>query len=339
MTTAALAQIPLFPERASIMADRVDALFVFLSAVTGTMGVLVTVLIIYFTVKYRRRSEGERTPRILGSLRIELFWSIAPLFVFLVMFVWGASIFTAAARPPDDALDVYVVGKQWMWKLQHADGQREINDLHVPVNRPVRLTLTSEDVIHDYFVPAFRTHIDVIPGRYVVTWFQADRVGTYDVYCSQYCGTNHSGMIGTVTVMAPAEYERWQSGRAEGSLALQGRKLFLKLQCITCHSADARARAPVLERLYARPVALRDGRTVLADDAYLRESVLYPAAKVVQGFEPIMPTFKGQVGEEELIELIAYIKSLRPGETPVRTEEAPPPLGAPTEPPGVKAKP
>lgn len=339
MTSLVLAQIPLFPERATTMADRVDALFVFLTAVTGTVGVAVTFLIIYFTVKYRRRAEGERTPRILGSMRLEVWWSVVPFLIFLVMFAWGASIYTATARPPDDALDVYVVGKQWMWKLQHADGQREINELHVPVNRPVRLTLTSEDVIHDYFVPAFRTHVDVIPGRYVITWFQADRVGTFDVYCSQYCGTNHSGMIGTVTIMEPSDYERWQSGHAEGSLALAGRKLFLKLQCITCHSADSRARAPVLESLYGRQVALRDGRTVLADDAYIRESILYPAAKVVQGFDPIMPTFKGQVGEEELIQLISFIKALGPGHTPARNEEAPPPLGAPTEPATGKPKP
>jgi cytochrome c oxidase subunit 2 len=322
------------------MANRVDALFLFLLAVTGAVAVLVTVLIIYFAVKYRRRPGNEHTPRILGSTPLELFWTITPLFFFLAMFVWGASVYTTAVQPPAGALEVYVVGKQWMWKIQHSGGQREINELHIPVNKPVKLILTSEDVIHDFFVPAFRTKIDVLPGRYVYTWYQPTRVGDYHLFCAQYCGTNHAGMIGTVHVVEADEYEAWLDSRAEGSLALQGRKLFLKLQCVTCHSGDASARAPVLEGLYGRTVHLNDGRTVVADDAYLRESILYPRAKVVQGYEPIMPTFKGQLAddkqgldeEEALIQLLAYLKSLRPGHTPVRTEEFPPPLGAPTTP-------
>jgi cytochrome c oxidase subunit 2 len=327
------AQLPLFPEQASSVAYRVDALFFFLTAVTGAVTLLVTVLIIYFAIKYRRRRENERTPRILGSTRLELFWTIVPFLIFLVMFYWGASIYSDVARPPDGAEDVYVVGKQWMWKLQHPDGQREINELHIPVGRPVKLTLTSEDVIHDFFVPAFRTKVDVIPGRYVYIWFQPTKVGRYHLFCSQYCGTNHSGMVGTVVVMERQDYDDWlASTESDGSLALQGRKLFLKLQCVTCHSADARARAPVLENLYGSRVPLQDGKTLIADDGYIAESILYPEAKVVQGYQPIMPTFKGQVTDEELIQLIAYIKALRPGHTPVRTEEFPPPLGAPTRP-------
>jgi cytochrome c oxidase subunit 2 len=334
-----LAQIELFPEQASTTAARVDTLFFFLLAVTGSVAVLVSVLIIGFAVKYRRRPAALQTPRILGSLKLETFWSIVPLLIFMVMFVWGAIIFMAVARPPDDAMDVYVVGKQWMWKLQHPDGQREINELHIPLHRPVRLTLTSEDVIHDLFVPAFRTKIDVLPGRYVSTWFEPTKVGRYDLFCSQYCGTNHAGMIGSVVVMDPRDYDSWLNARVEGSLALRGRKLFLKLQCITCHSANAQARAPVLEGLYHQLVHVQDGRTVIADDAYLRESILYPRAKIVQGWEPIMPTFKGQVDEEEIIQLIAFIKSLQPGHTPVRNEEFPPPIGAPTVPPKEPTKP
>jgi cytochrome c oxidase subunit 2 len=333
------ADVPLFPEQASTTAERVDHLFFFLCTVCGIMSVLIAALVVFFAFRYHRRSEDEVTPRITGNDRLEWFWTIAPLFVFLVMFLWGAMIYTSVAQPPADAMEVFVIGKQWMWKVQHPDGQREINQLTIPVGRPVKLTLISEDVIHDFFVPAFRTKIDVIPGRYVQTWFQPTKVGEYHLFCSQYCGTSHAQMIGKVRVVEPEEYTRWLNEKAEGSLALQGRKLFLKLQCITCHSANAEARAPVLEGLYNRTVPLRDGRTVVADDGYLRESILYPEAKVVQGWEPIMPTFKGQVNEEELIQLLAFIKSLRPGQTPVRNEDFPPPLGAPTVPPGGNPKP
>ena len=333
------ADVPLFPEQASTTAARVDALFFFLCVVTGLMAALVAGLLIYFAFRYRRRAEDERTTRIMGNNRLEWFWTIAPLFVFLIMYVWGARIYSSMAQPPADAPEVFVIGKQWMWKIQHPDGQREINELHIPVDRPIKLTLTSEDVIHDFFVPAFRTKIDVIPGRYVQTWFHPTKVGRYHLFCAQYCGTSHANMVGTVVVMERDDYREWLDSHAEGSMSLEGRKLFLKLQCITCHSANAQARAPVLEDLYGRTVNLRNGRTVLADDGYLRESILYPEAKVVQGWESIMPTFKGQVNEEELIQLLAYIKSLKRGQTPVRTEEFRPPLGAPETPPGGNPKP
>jgi len=318
--------IPLFPEQASTHAEKVDALFFFLVGVTGAVAVLVTVLVIYFAVHYRRRADGEPPPRILGSIWLETIWSVVPFLIFLIMFAWGAQVYFALSRPPEDALEVYVVGKQWMWKVQHPEGHREINALHVPLGKPIKLTLTSEDVIHDFAVPAFRIKIDVLPGRYVHTWFQATKTGTFHLFCDQYCGTNHAGMTGEVVVMEPAEYEAWLNSHAEGSLALEGRKLFLKLQCVSCHSADSRARAPVLENLFGRTVHLRDGRAVAADEGYIRESILKPEAKVVAGWEPIMPTFQGQVDEEDLIKLIEYIKSLRPGQTPVRTEEATPPV-------------
>jgi cytochrome c oxidase subunit 2 len=339
------AEVPLFPEQASTTAQRVDALFFFLCAVCGTMAVLIAGLVLFFAFKYRRRAEDVPTPRITGNNPLEWFWTIAPFFVFLVMFVWGANIYTSVAMPPPDAMEIFVVGKQWMWKIQHPGGQREINALHIPVDRPVKLTLTSEDVIHDFFVPAFRTKIDVIPGRYVQIWFQPTKVGRYNLFCSQYCGTSHANMVGTppdggVVVMEREDYRDWLSSQAAtGSLADQGRQLFLKLQCITCHSANADARAPVLEGLYGRTVSLKNGRTVVADDAYLRESILYPEAKIVQGWEPIMPTFKGQVEEEDLIKLLAFIRSLKPGQTPVRNEDALPPLDAPKVPPGGNPKP
>ncbi len=327
------AQVPLFPEQASATAERVDALFLFQLAVITAVGTLVTCLILYFVVRYRRRPGRTATPRITGWTPIELAWSIVPFFIFLIMFVWGAEIFLDVAQPPPDAMEIFVVGKRWMWKFQHETGQREINELHLPLGRPVKLTLTSEDVIHDLFVPAFRTKVDVLPGRYVHTWYTPTKPGRYHLFCSQYCGTNHSGMVGWVTVQEPAEFSDWLTSHAEGSLALQGRKLFLKLQCVTCHSANAKARAPVLEGLYGQIVPLQDGRTVVADEAYLRESILNPRAKIVAGWEPIMPTFEGQLAdpsvdltqEEALIQLLAFLKSLKPGQTPVRTEDFPPP--------------
>ena len=316
------ADLSFMPEQASTTAAEVDALFLFLLAVTGFVALAVTAVVITFAVRYRRRGDGRVPPRILGSVRLETLWSVIPFLIFLVMFGWGARVYFGMARPPDDAIDIFVVGKQWMWKVQHPGGQGEINELHVPVDTAVKLTLTSEDVIHDFFVPAFRTKVDVVPGRYVHTWFRATKPGRYHLFCSQFCGTNHSGMVGEVVVQSEKDYADWLNDHAEGSLALKGRKLFLKLQCVTCHSADARARAPLLEDLYGTTVRLRGGKTVLADRAYLRESILKPQAKIVEGYEPIMPTFQDQVNEEELIQLIEFIRALRPGQTPVRTEEA-----------------
>jgi cytochrome c oxidase subunit 2 len=331
--TVMFAQMSFLPEQASAVAGKVDALFLFLLALTGAVALGVTVLIIGFAIRYRRRQGAEpATPRIMGSTWMEVLWSTVPMVIFVGIFVWGAQIYLTMAQPPDDALEIYVVAKQWMWKMQHPQGQREINELHVPLGRPVKLTLTSEDVIHDFFVPAFRTKIDVLPGRYEHVWFQPTKTGRYRIYCAQYCGTNHSGMKGYVDVMEPADFDAWLNNRAEGSLALEGRKLFLKLQCITCHSANSRAKAPVLENLYGQMVSLRGGQAVLADDNYLRESILAPQAKVVLGWEPIMPTFRGQLDEEDLIKLIAFIKSLGPGQTPVRTEDAEPPIAPPIPP-------
>jgi cytochrome c oxidase subunit 2 len=310
----------------------VDALFLYITAVTLFFSLLIAVLVAVFAVKYRRRSEAERPRPIIGSTRLETFWSLVPLGIVLVMFFWGASLYFRLTHPPADALEVYVVGRQWMWKLQHADGQREINELHVPVGRPVRLLMTSEDVIHSFFVPAFRVKQDVLPGRYTMTWFQATKPGRYHLFCAEYCGTGHSYMVGSVVVQEPAEYEAWLAERAEGSMALEGRKLFLQLQCIACHSADAQAAAPVLESLYGRTVQLADGTSVVADEAYLRESILDPRRKVAAGYQPIMPTYKGQVGEEQLFQVIAFLKALGPGGTPPRVERTAPPPAAPAEP-------
>jgi cytochrome c oxidase subunit II len=321
-----LAQVAFIPEQASTYAVLVDGLFLFLLGVAGFFSLLIAALTLGFAIKYRRRSAAERPGPSKKALALEITWTVIPLGLVLVIFVWGAKLFFVWALPPDDAMEIFVVARQWMWKTQHLSGQREINQLHVPLGRPVKLTMISQDVIHSFFVPAFRVHQDVLPGRYTTLWFQATKVGRYHLFCSQYCGTSHADMKGEIIVMEPDAFQNWLESKAEGSPALEGRKLFQKLQCVTCHSANAKARAPILEDLYGRQVALQDGRTVLADNDYVRESILYPDAKIVAGFQPIMPSFKGQVNEEELLQLITFIRSLRPGQTPLRVEEAEPPV-------------
>lgn len=322
--------IALWPQEASTTAVEVDRLFWFLFTVCTAVGLLVAVLLIGFAIRYRRRpGDVFNPPATHQSHALEWFWTLTPLVIFFFMFVWGAKVYFGAYRPPDNAMTVYGIGKQWMWKFQHPEGQREIDMLHVPLGRPVRLLLTSEDVIHSLFIPAFRIHMDLLPERYTSVWFQANRVGTYHLFCSQYCGTGHAGMIGEVIVMPPDEYENWLRLGAEGSLATQGRQAFLKYRCLSCHSAGPEARAPILEELYNARVQLSDGSTVRADENYLRESILYPSAKVVAGWQNIMPSFKGQINEEEIIQLIAFIKSLHRGQTPPRVENFPPPVQTP----------
>ena len=294
------------------MAGRVDALYLFLVALAAFFSLLIAGLIVYYAVKYRRRSPDAIGATIHGGLALELAWTIVPLVITMVIFVWGARIFFAMAHAPDETLNVYVVGKQWMWKFQHLDGQREINELHVPVGRAVKLIMTSEDVIHDVFVPAFRVKADVLPGRYTSIWFQPTTPGRYHLFCAEYCGTRHSGMVGEVVVMEPAEYQAWLSGgAAEGSLASGGEKLFQDLACNTCHRPDAQGRGPVLQGLFGKMQAQQGGETLLVDEAYLRESILNPSAHVTAGFQPIMPAFQGLISEEQLLELVEYIKSLK----------------------------
>ena len=239
-------------------------------------------------------------------------WWRHRVFFSLCLFLWGSWLYFRLARVPDNALDIYATGKQWMWKFQHPSGQREINVLHVPVHRPIRITMASEDVIHSLWFPAFRVKTDVLPSRYKVMWFQATKTGTFHIFCAEYCGTRHSGMIGEVVVMEPNEYETWLSGgAAEGSLASAGAKLFQDLACNTCHRPDAQGRGPVLEGLFGKTVTLQSGETVTVDEAYVRESILTPSAKITAGFQPIMPTFQGLVTEEQLLALIEYVKSLQ----------------------------
>lgn len=305
-----LSDFPLWPEQASSVAGQVDALFIFMCIVCGSVSLLTFIVIFTLAIKYRRRPDNEIAEDQEPPKALEVAWIVIPFFIFMGMFVWGAWVYFRLARVPDDALDVYATGKQWMWKFQHPTGQREINTLHVPVNRPIRITMASEDVIHSLFFPAFRTKMDVLPNRYRAMWFKATKVGRYHIFCAEYCGTLHSGMIGWVEVMEPTDFQRWLAGGPEGSLASQGEKLFQKYACNTCHTNDASGRGPVLVGLYGRPVELSDNRVVVADDNYIRESILNPTAKIVKGFNPIMPTFQGQVNEDDLIKLLAYVKSL-----------------------------
>ena len=315
---------PLWPDRASTAAGNVDALFIFLLIVSGLMTLLIFTAVIYFAARYRRQ-QGVPAEQIEGSTPLELTWSIIPLGVFLAIFFWGAVVYFKGRTPPRDSTEVYVVAKQWMWKLEHAEGQREINELHVPVGRDVKLIMTSQDVIHSFFVPAFRMKQDVLPGRYTVAWFRATKPGVYHLFCAEYCGTQHSGMIGSIVVQEPAQYEAWMSGGSTGPLSATGEKIFAELGCITCHRSDTQGRGPNLQGVFGKPVLLEDGRTVTADENYVRESILDPGAKVVNGFKPVMPTFQGIVSEEQLNALVAYVKSLsKPGSPGPKTAEAAP---------------
>jgi cytochrome c oxidase subunit II len=302
---------PFFPQQASEQAATIDALYFFLVAVSAFFTLLIAVLVTVFAIKFRRRHDTEIGYAIHGSLALELLWTFIPLGITMVMFVWGAQVFFHMTRAPKGAMEIYVVGKQWMWKAQHMSGASEINELHVPVGQPVKLTMGSEDVIHSFFIPAFRTKADVIPGRYNTMWFTATKPGTYHIFCTQYCGTKHSAMIGTVTALAPEAYQAWLSrGAATGTMAEKGAKLFADLSCNTCHLDNAQGRGPVLKGIYGKQALLTTGQTVAVDDAYIRESVLNPQAKIVAGFQPMMPTFQGLVTEEQLLQLIAYVKSL-----------------------------
>jgi len=307
-----MSSFPLFPEAASSIAHEVDLLYFFILAVCSFFAVLVSALVVFFAVKFRRRHPDEVGADIHGSIALELLWTVIPFVLAMAMFVWGADLYFRIARPPADSMEVFVVGKQWMWKVQHPDGVREINELHVPINRNVKITLGSEDVLHDYYIPAFRVKMDAVPGKLTTMWFRATKAGTYQIFCAEYCGTQHSGMIGQVIAMEEHDYEAWLAGgRSTGTAVENGERLFTDLACITCHKTDTTGRGPVLAGVYGHEVRLMDGRTVIADDNYLRESIVNPQAKVVLGFQPIMPTFQGTVSEENLMQLIAYIKTLK----------------------------
>ncbi len=324
-----LADLPFVAPIASKEAGDIDLLWWFICAVSLVMTVLIFIGVIGFAVKYRRKPGVDPTP-VHGNNTLEVTWSIIPFLVMLIMFWWGATLFFDSQNPPKDAQEIFVVGKQWMWKMQYPDGQREINTLHVPIGKAIKLTMASEDVIHSFSMPAFRVRHDVVPGHYDALWFRANKTGRYPIFCTEYCGDRHSQMIGYVDVMDQAEYNTWESGGGGGgTLAEQGKALFEQNGCSTCHLLNEQGRCPILRNIYMKPVQLNDGRTVIADDAYLRESILQPNAKIVNGFDAnVMPNFQGQLSEENVIQLIAYIKSLTANTTtpaPTGTQPAPAP--------------
>ncbi len=322
-----LTNFAVIPPEASKVAPQMDALLLFMTLVSLVGLVLVIFLVVTFSILYRRERHPVAT-QIEGSTLLEATWTIIPLGLFLVMFVWGSVLYFRIYTPPPNAMQVYVVGKQWMWKAEHPGGQHEINSLHVPINQPVQLTLISQDVFHSFSMPAFRVKREAIPGRYTTVWFEATETGTFHLFCSQYCGTAHSAMIGDIVVMSPENYKKWlQSSTSGVSLAQDGERLFASLSCSACHNGTPGARGPNLAGVYGSTLTLSDGQKVTVDDAYLRQAILNPSAHITQGYSPIMPTYQGQVSEEGLFSLVEYIKNLdsnyRIKQTTTTTELAP----------------
>jgi cytochrome c oxidase subunit II len=308
---AALAFMPFQPPPASSIAGEVDQLYYLLTGITIFFSVLIFSIIFYFMVKYRRRSEDDIPPETHTSMALELTWTIIPSLICVVLFVWASALYVRESRPPASATEIFVIGKQWMWHLQHPEGPREINELHVPVDVPVKITMTSQDVIHDFYVPAFRVKKDALPGRYTSLWFDPTEIGTYHLFCAQYCGTNHGEMIGWVYVMSAKDYAAWLAGGEKTeSMAQQGERLFTQYGCIECHVAAGAGRAPSLAGLYGQPEKLASGETRVVDEALIRQAILVPNSVHVGSYQPIMPTYQGQLSEEQILDLVAYVKSL-----------------------------
>lgn len=315
---ATWAMIQLQPPAASTIANSVDDLYYFLTGITLFFTVLIFSIIFYFMVKYHRQSDDEIPPETHSSMFLELTWTIIPSLICVVIFVWSSALFVRNSRPPRSAKELFVIGKQWMWEVQHPEGAREIDALHVPVGEAIKLTMTSQDVIHGFYIPAFRVKKDVLPGRYTSIWFKADKPGTYHLFCSQYCGTNHSKMRGWVYVMSQADYAAWLANASNAEpLAQQGHRLFIQLGCDTCHTESASGAGPVLTGIYGKPEKLQNGQTRVVDDSVIRSAILTPNSVHVAGYAPIMPTFTGQINEDQVVQLVAYIKSLA---SPERTK-------------------
>ncbi len=302
---------PLFPPQASTLAREVDSLYFTLIVICGTVLTGLLAVIVFLLFKYHRGKPGQRSRSPLPTTPFELTWTFIPLVIFMGLFTWGAVVYNDQQTVPRGAMEINVVGKQWMWKLQHPGGQREINELHVPVGQPVKLILASQDVIHSFYIPAFRIKQDLVPGRFTTEWFEATKIGTYHIFCAEYCGKDHSRMRGRVIVMEPAEYQSWLAAAPPGpSLAQEGENLFRVLGCSGCHMGSPVVRAPPLEGVYGHSVPLQDGRIVLADEAYLRDSILLPERDIAAGYQPVMPSYRGRISEEDLFLLINYLKSL-----------------------------
>jgi cytochrome c oxidase subunit 2 len=300
----------LLPDSASTFAGESNALFYVLLAFSFALGLFLSILIVYYAVIYRRGSSASRIGRRERSLPLELTWTGITTVVAFLLFAWGADLYAERVHVPPDAVHVIGVGKQWMWEFEHPGGQREINELHVPVGRPVVVELGSQDVIHSFFVPAFRVKQDAVPGMSTAVWFEATKPGTYDLFCAEFCGSAHSRMRGSLIAMQPEEFSAWLERQPEGeSIVAKGAELFRALGCSGCHM-NGNVRAPDLTGVFGRPVALANSQTVIADTRYIRDSILQPDKEIAAGYDPIMPSFAGMVNEAELMQLVAYIRSL-----------------------------
>jgi cytochrome c oxidase subunit II len=306
-----VATVGLQPPAASTISGDVDHLYYVLSGITIFFTVLIFSCIFVFMIKYRRRSDDEVPVATHTPLAVELTWTIIPSLICAVLFVWAAALYVRNSRPPAASTEIFVIGKQWMWHLQHMEGPREINELHVPVGVPIKVTMTSQDVIHDFYIPAFRVKKDVLPGRYSSIWFQATQTGTYHLFCAQYCGTNHSEMIGWVYVMSRTDYANWlASGEKTESLAQQGERLFSQYGCNNCHVPEGNGRAPSLVGIYGKPEKLQSGETRVVDESLIQQAIITPNSVHLPNYQPIMPTYQGQIDSDQMLQLIAYVKSL-----------------------------
>jgi len=305
------------PEVASNLASKVDAVIWFITVISLVFFILISIFLVYFAIRYRRRQENEETPYITGSHVLETIWTIIPSILLIVIFVYGFVVYKDMRTPPEDSLEVTVIGRQWLWQFKYNNGKTTLNELYIPEGRPIKLVMTSEDVLHSFFVPAFRVKQDLVGGMYTYLWFTPTKTGTYELYCTEYCGTGHSAMLGKVVVMSPEEYEKWEKGEEEKAVASLppaelGKQLYTQRGCNACHSIDGSSLVgPTWKGLYGHEVVMQDGTKVTADENYIREAILEPQAKMVKGFGPVMPSFKGVISDDEITNLIAYIKTLK----------------------------
>jgi cytochrome c oxidase subunit 2 len=312
---------------ASSLAPRFDTLFNLLLLASAALVAVLVALNLTFLIRYRRGSSASRAPLRFAAWKLEAGWIAATLVVFVGFFFGGAWLYLDQERPPRGAYVIDVVGRQWMWDIRHPNGRREFDTLHVPIHTPIRLRLSSEDVIHSFFVPAFRVKQDVVPGRTISAWFEATRAGTYRLFCTQYCGTEHSGMVGEVVAMAPEDYARWlAAGNAPLNVPGRGRQLFVRYGCSGCHAASSSVHAPRLEGVYGSLQPIENRQFIRADARYLRDSILLPSQHIVAGYQNLMPSFQGTIPENDLLDLIEYLKSLaNPSPAGAETPPALPP--------------
>lgn len=308
---------PSDPVGVSRVAGRIDSVFLFIVVIALFFFFLTQGTLIWFAWRYRRRkgNEGESTPYITGNRLLETLWVVIPSALVLAIFAYGWIVFRDIRTAPAGAADINVVARQWLYEFRYSDGRSSINEVRVPLGKPVRFVLTSSDVLHGFYLPAFRIKQDIVPGRYTDLWVQPEKAGSFDIYCTQYCGTGHSTMRAKMIVMDAADYRRWVAGESKPDLAppwMKGKALVERYGCLGCHGVDGVDRiGPTFKGLYGRKVEMSDGSALIADESYFRESILDPAAKVVKGFDPVMPTYRGTLKDDEIAEIIAWLKTVR----------------------------